>query len=231
MATARSPLSLQLLPGKQPDVGKLPRGGFVSLVIHTAVIAGTIYGTASARHTTPVAALGTTAVVIAPAEPQHEPASLPAVIVPLKDFQTVTAPAVIVIAIPVNLQERFDPKDFTGVGVDSGAATGVVPAPDQVYDPSVLDDPPILLLSPPLDYPPLLRQAGLTCRVVVEAVIDTTGRAETASVRVIQGAQSAFDQPSRQWMLDALFRPARAGGRHVRVRINRALDYAISRSP
>jgi len=59
-------------------------------------------------------------------------------------------------------------------------------------------------------------------------VIDTTGRAEPASVRVIPCAHPEFDQPSKQWMLHALFRPGLIAGHPVRVWINRALDYAIA---
>ena len=227
-----APPSLQLLAsGQKQDAGKLACGGLLSLVVHTAVIAGAINATVSARRTGTTRALDTAVVAIAPQDAQNETPP-PALDVPLKGFQTVTVPALIPTAIPsVNLQERFDPKDFTGVGVEDGTATGVAPATDQVCEPSVLDDPPILLSSPPLDYPPSLRQAGIAGRVVVLAVIDTTGRAEPASVRVIRGAHPEFDQPSKQWMLDALFRPARAGGRRVRVRINRALDYTITTSP
>ncbi|HXJ29731.1 MAG TPA: TonB family protein [Gemmatimonadales bacterium] len=192
------------------------------------MIAAAINATVSARRIGTARALDTAVVAIAPPDAQHETPP-PGLEVPLKGFQTVTVPALMPIAIPsVNLQERFDPKDFTGVGVEDGTVTGVAPVPDQVCEPSLLDDPPILLSSPPLDYPPSLRQAGIAGRVVVLAVIDTTGRAEPASVRVIQGAHPGFDQPSKQWMLNAQFRPARAGGRLVRVRINRALDYTIA---
>jgi TonB-like protein len=227
-----APLNLQLLAsGHKQDARKLACGGLLALVVHTAVIAEAINATVSARRTGTARALDTAVVAIAPPDAQHEPPPPPTLDVPLKGLQTVTVPALIPVAIPsVNLQERFDPKDFTGVAVEDGTVTGLAPVPDQVCEPSVLDDPPVLLSSPPLDYPPLLRQVGIAGRVVVLAVIDTTGRAEPASVRVIQGAHPGFDQPSKQWMLNALFRPGRAGGRPVRVRINRALDYTITTS-
>jgi hypothetical protein len=227
----RAPLNLQLLAsGQRQDVWRLACGALLALLVHTAVIAGAINATVSVRRTGTARALDTAVIAIAPPEAQHETPP-PALDVPLKGFQTLTVPALIPIGIPsVNLQERFDPNDFTGVGVEDGTVTSLAPAPDQVCDPSVLDDPPILLSSPPLEYPPLLRQVGVAGRVVVLAVIDTTGRAEPASVRVIGGAHVEFDQPSKQWMLNALFRPGRAGGRPVRVQINRALDYTITTS-
>jgi outer membrane biosynthesis protein TonB len=64
---------------------------------------------------------------------------------------------------------------------------------------------------------------------VVQAVIDTAGRAEPASVRVIQSADTAFDQDAQQWMLEALWRPARVAGHPVRLRVNRAIDYTSTR--
>ena len=98
---------------------------------------------------------------------------------------------------------------------------------DQAYDPNLVDDPPILLSSPPL-VPALLLQTGPTSRVVVQAVIDTAGRADPASVRVIQSADSAFEHNARQWMLETLWRPARVGGRPVRLWVNRAIDYTVT---
>lgn len=170
-------------------------------------------------------------MLIALPEPLHETPSPPVLDVSVKGFQTVTAPTVMSIAPPpVNLREHFDPKDFTGVSLEGETASGVVPVADQVCDPSLLDDPPILLSSPPLVYPPLPLQSGFTGEIVVEAVIDTTGRAEPASVRVFYGVYPAFEEPLRQWMLNALFRPARARGRPVRVLIYRPLDYAITGS-
>jgi len=233
VATGRSPLTL-LLHG--PDAGKFSGGGYLSLLIHAALIAAAIYGTASARHMAPAVRLGTRVVLIGPPEPQHEIPPTPVLDVSLEANQTVVAPVLIVIAIPsVNLQEHFDPKEFTRAGVEVGVeeetATGVLLTADQICDPSVLDDPPILLVSPPLDYPPLERQAGFTGRVVVEAVIDTTGHAEPASVRVIRTGYPAFDQPSREWMLNARFRPGRVRGRPVRVLVDRALDYRSTPSP
>jgi len=79
----------------------------------------------------------------------------------------------------------------------------------------------------PLDYPPALRRAGLQGRVTVQAVIDTLGRAEPASLKVIARPNTAFDQSARAYVLHAVFRPARVKGRAVRVLIRVPVDYAI----
>src|SRR5947208_16614128 len=63
--------------------------------------------------------------------PEQQPVQLD---VPLKGFQTVVAPDVIPTNIPpVNLQEHFDPKDYSGTGVEGGLASGMVPTGNEVF--------------------------------------------------------------------------------------------------
>ncbi len=223
---------MQLLASdRKPDASGFTRGGFVSLVIHTAVIGAAVFATISAHQTAGSTKLDTALVYIQPQEPQHE-ASPPAELqVPLKGFQTVAVPAIIPAALPpVNLQERFDPRDFSGVGVEGGTATGVTPVANQVYSTGDVDQLPALVSAPPLDrdYPPLLRQAGIMGRVVLQAVIDTSGRAEPGSIEVIRSVHPGFNDAAKRWMAKALFRPARKNGQPVRVLVTQALDYSLT---
>jgi len=98
---------------------------------------------------------------------------------------------------------------------------------DQVYAEATVDERPEIVSAPPLDYPPALRHAGLQGRVTVQAVIDTLGRAEPASLKVITHPNTAFDQSARAYVLQAAFRPARVKGRAVRVLIRVPVDYRI----
>ncbi len=103
-------------------------------------------------------------------EEQKKPEEQPPVVdVPqLKGFQTVVAPTDIPTNIPpINLQEHFDPKDYTGTGVEGGIGTGIVPSSDQVFMESVVEERPEVLSGPALNYPDLLRQAGVQGRVLV----------------------------------------------------------------
>jgi TonB family protein len=109
-----------------------------------------------------------------------------------------------------------------GNGDGRGGAT------DQVYSEAAVDEPVEILSVPPLEYPPALRQAALQGRVTVQAVIDTLGRAEPASVKIIARPNTAFDESARAYVLNAVFRPARVKGRAVRVLIKVPVDY---RSP
>src|SRR5712664_4128589 len=100
-------------------------------------------------------------------------------------------------------------------------------AADQVYSEATVDERAEIVSAPPPEYPPALRQAGLQGRVTVQAVFDTLGRAEPASLKVIARPNSAFDQSARAYVLHAVFRPARVKGRAVRVLITVPVDYRI----
>src|SRR5207249_12173929 len=132
----------------------------------------------------------------------------------LKGSQAVVAPTGIPTkSPPVNLQEHFDPRDYSGVGVEGGVATGIVPGSDQVLSVDVVQEKPELLSHPPPAYPPLLQQAGIEWRVMVQAIIDTTGRVEPNSARVAESANPGFDQPAKVVVLKSLNRPGRVYGR------------------
>ena len=227
------PLNLQLFASdRKPDAKGFTRGGLVSLLVHSAVIGGAIFATLSARQNAAMTKVDTAMVYVQPQDPQHETPPPPDLQVALKGFQTVTVPTTIPTEIPpVNLQERFDPKDFSGVGVEGGTATGVTPpSGNTVYSTAEVDQAPALLSAPPLDrdYPSLLRQAGITGRVVIEAVIDTTGKAELTSIQVMQSPHPGFNEAAKRWMSRALFRPARKGGHAVRVLVRQAIDYSLT---
>jgi TonB family protein len=122
---------------------------------------------------------------------------------------------------PIDLGERrFDPRDFTGIGHENNVAdpSGSTPA-GGIYDANaVLDgfDPAVLLAQPMPRYPAALQSAGVAGSVVVEFVIDTTGRVERPSVRMVESSHPAFEDAAQAAVLGARFRPARLNGRPVR---------------
>ena len=211
---------------------RLFRVGFGSLAIHSAIVAGVVYATLHAAPTDDRVRMDTTVVLLAPQE-QQKPAEPPPVqlVDALKGFQTVAVPAEIPTDIPaVDLQQRFDPKDYSGSGVEGGRANGLVVGGSDVYAEALVEERPALLSAPPPVYPALLKQAGIQGRVILRAIIDTTGRVEPASVRILKSPSPAFDQPTKDWVLKALFRPARLHGRGVRVFINLPVDYSLTGS-
>jgi len=95
--------------------------------------------------------------------------------------------------------------------------------------PEVVDERPEVLTGPPLSYPEPLRQAGVAGRVLVRAVIDTLGRAEPASVVVLESPNRGFDRAAIDYVRRALFRPARVLGRPVRVLVDVPIEFQITR--
>ena len=228
-----APLNLQLFASaRKSDAKGFTRGGLVSLVVHSAVVGGAVFATISARPGGGGAKLDTAIVYLQPQERLQETPPPPVLQVPLKGFQTVTVPDITPTAIPpVDLQEHFDPKDFSGVGVEGGTAAGVTPSDgNQVYTTLDVDQPPVRLSAPPLDrdYPTLLRQAGITGSVVLQAVIDTTGKAEPASIAVMQSTYPGFNDAAKRWLSEALFRPARKGGQAVRVMVRQVINFTLT---
>ena len=200
--------------------------GFASLAIHSAMIAGLVYATLDAAPRDEQVRLDMTVVLLAPLEQQDAAEPPPVQLADaLEGFQTVAIPAQIPTDIPpVDLQQRFDPKDYSGSGVEGGLSG------NEVYAEALVEERPALLSAPAPVYPALLRHARIQGRVILPAVIDTTGRVEPASVRIMRSPHPAFDQPTKDWVLKALFRPARLRGRGVRVFINLLVDYSITPS-
>jgi len=203
--------------------------GVVSLVVHTAIIAGAVIATLNAGQSDTKVRVDTAMVYLQEQQqkpPEQQPVQLD---VPLNVFQNVVATTEIPTNIPpVNLQEKFDPKDYSGSGVEGGTANGMVPTGNEVFMEAIVEEKPSVLSAPQPPYPELLRQAGIQGRVLIQAVIDTTGRAEPNSIKIIQSPNPGFDQPSRTWIQHALFRPARVHGRAVRVLVQVPLDYRIT---
>ena len=200
--------------------------GFVSLTIHTALIAAAIIATVKTGQSDTKVRTVTVVVYVDPQQQKHQ-VQIEGLI---KGFRNVVLPPDIekLKDIPrIDLHEKWDPKQYSGTGVEGGATNGVDPTGD-VYAESLVDVKPEVLSAPQPPYPELLRQARIGGRVLIEAIIDTSGRAERHSVRIVQSPDPAFDSGSRNWILNALFRPARVHGRAVRVLIQVPLDYRIT---
>jgi hypothetical protein len=123
----------------------------VSFTIHAGVIAGAVFATLQVKGTDHTVQVDTTMVLLAPQQrpkaPEQQPTQLD---VPLKGFQVVVVPPEIPADIPpVDLHEHFDPKDYSGAGVEGGRAQGVAPDDNRVYLETVVEQRPALLSGPP----------------------------------------------------------------------------------
>jgi protein TonB len=101
--------------------------------------------------------------------------------------------------------------------------------PGAVYRALTVDAAPVMLTHPVLEYPALLRSAGVEGIVVFEVVIDSTGAPEPGSLRVVQASHPAFVAAATRAVLAARFRPGRAQGRPVRVLIRQPIVFRLTR--
>src|SRR5204862_195074 len=109
----------------------------------------------------------------------------------------------------------------------SAQGNDIVPTGNEVFMEAIVEEKPAVLSGPTLQYPELLRQAQIQGRVLVQAIIDTLGRAEPPSVKVLQSPNPGFDQSAKSYVAKALFRPARVHGRAVRVLIQIPIDFRL----
>jgi periplasmic protein TonB len=219
-----------LIESKRKRDGKRLFGvGLVSLLVHAVVITGAVVATWNIGQSNTTVKVDTAMVYLnQPQQQQKPPEQHPVQLdVPLKGFQTVVAPSEIPTTIPpINLEEHFNPKDYSGTGVEGGVADGIVPTGD-VYAESVVEEKPDRLAGPQPTYPEMLRQAGIQGRVVVQVVIDTTGKAEPSTLRIIQSPNPGFNEVVKNSVLHTLFRPGRVHGRAVKVLVELPFDFKI----
>jgi len=219
-------------PKKQRTAGQF----VVSMIVHGLVITGAVMATKGAAEVVKERLADTTMVFLEPPKPEQPPPEQPppdAIVSanpPPKGFQTVVAVQDIPTEIPpINLNERFDPKDFTGTGVQGGVAVGVVggtgPVTGETYLEAQVDDPPELISAGPRRYPPVLERAGIGGTVTAEFVIDTTGHPEPNEFRIINTTNPAFNEPAKEMIMKSVFRPGRVRGQAVRVRVHQRVSF------
>lgn len=227
-------------------------GATMSIILHATLITLAVQATASVARDVPrvIAERLIMAEVKAkeePPPPEPEP-ELPrdAVVVPksqlpAKGFQVLTAPINIPNVLPeVDLSKAItDEADFSGRGVAGGIARGVVGGvvtdkpvaiePTQAYLVSEVELAARVLpgnVSP--RYPELLRETQIEGEVLIQFVVDTSGRAEPGSVRVIRSSHEQFSMAVKEALQRMRFAPAEIGGRKVRMLVQQPYEFHLA---
>ena len=224
---------------RQHDLRSFLKNSTASVIVHAVFILLAVYATLHAgesnnEHVRQVD-------VIVQTQKQEEKKDEPppqrvAVEPPPKGFQTLSIPTNIPVDIPPPQQnQHFDAADFSGVGVEGGVGSGVVGGTgvvtDQPYMEAVVEERPETIQSTCIQarYPEILRTAGIEGTVMLEFIIDTLGRAERNSIRIVRSPQAAFDGPAKEVVLSCRYHPGRISGRAVRVRVQLPIMFSISR--
>lgn len=114
---------------------------------------------------------------------------------------------------------------------DSTTALDLVPTrqPSKAGGP---DMPPSRALAGPAPaYPPLLKAAGITGRVLVSYVVDASGHVDPATVRVVQTSNRGFEAAAIAAIERSIFRPARHDGTAIPMRIAQEIVFTLPGRP
>lgn len=217
---------LESKPKKQRSVG----GTIFSIVVHALLIGGAVYATADAAIESDAEKQEKVEFVEVkkdePPPPKEPPPPPPDVTVappPPKGFQVLTAPIDIPDVIPdVDLTKKVtDEADFSGKGVAGGVGRGVEggtgPVTDQPYFEFQVEKPVIAAPGNPLPrYPSVLESSKVEGEVLAQFVVDTTGRAEMHTFKILKSSHDLFSGAVKNALPGMRFIPAEVGGRKVK---------------
>ncbi|HEX5074841.1 MAG TPA: energy transducer TonB [Gemmatimonadaceae bacterium] len=224
------------------------RGGgtVTSIVVHSILVGLAVYATANAaiRNEKPkqekIDFVETPKDEPPPPKEEPPPPPPPDVVVappPPKGFQVLTAPVEIPDVIPdIDLSKKVtDEADFSGKGVAGGVAKGVeggkaVVQSDQPYFEFQVEKPVVPApgsVAP--RYPDMLRQAGVEGEVLAQFVVDTTGKAEPGSLKILKSSHDMFVQSVKNALPQMKFIPAEVGGKKVKQLVQQPFTFSISK--
>lgn len=216
----------------------------VSMFVHVGLIVGAIKATQSAGEIIKDIVVDTSMVFLKPPEtPPPPPEKLPDNVVvsanpPPQGFQVVTPPDNIPTEIPpVNLNERFDPKDFTGKGVEGGIAAGIaggtgpVPIEGEVFLAAEVDETPQVENPAACQgkFPAMMQSAGIPGKVIMQFVVNTDGKVDPSTVKITSSTHKAFEEPARQGITSSgcTFKVGKSHGQPVRVLVQQAVSFKV----
>lgn len=216
-------------------------GTLVSIGLHALLITLAVYITAHAGEKV-VEKSRQEDVVFAkapppPPPPPDQPKPPPDVVVappPPKGFQVLQAPINIPDKIPdIDLSKAVtDEKDFSGKGVAGGKANGVVGGTptnsDQPYFEFQVEKPALAREgNPNPKYPSMLESSRVEGDVLAQFVVDTSGRAEMSTFKILQASNELFGSSLKSVLPSWRFYPAEAGGHKVKQIVQLPIKFAV----
>ncbi|MGH7679346.1 MAG: energy transducer TonB [Gemmatimonadaceae bacterium] len=215
----------------------------LSVVIHAVLITGAVWGTLQAKEAIEKPKAEKVEFVDMkkdePPPPEDKPPPPPEIVAappPPKGFQVLTAPIKIPDVLPeIDLSKKMtDEADFSGKGVAGGIAKGVVggtgPVTDQTYfefqvEKQVSQVPGSMNLR----YPDMLRSANVEGEVLVQFTVDTVGRVERGSIKILKSSHELFTNAVNSALPSARYYPAEIGGRKVRQLVQQPFNFTLTK--
>jgi protein TonB len=225
----------------KPKKARTLGGTIFSVVAHVVLLTGAIYVTAHAaikNEKEKVEKIQFAEMKKEPPPPPKPPPPKDVIVAPPppKGFQVLTAPVNIPDVIPtVDLTKKVtDEADFTGKGVAGGNSKGVAggtgPVGDQPYfDFQVEKQAAQAPGSPSPRYPDMLQSAGIPGEVLAQFVIDTTGKADMSTFKVLKSDNDLFTQEIKNTLPKMRFYPAEVGGRKVKELVQLPFTFKLQK--
>ena len=225
----------------KPKRDKNPGGVIASVILHAGLIGLAVAVTLNAglrnekeHREEDVKFVQTKAPPPKPEPPKPPPPQATVTPPPPKGFQVLTAPINIPTKIPdVDLSKAVtNEADFSGKGVEGGVARGVAVGkgtanPDQTYFEFQVEKPALAKEDNPKPvYPSMLESAGVEGEVLVQFVIDTTGRADMSQFKVLKSTNDLFTNAVKNVLPRMRFYPAETGGRKVKELVQFPFSFA-----
>lgn len=227
--------------GKTGGLGA--KGSFFSLILHTAGIGLAIVATANAGRKVIDDVREEKVQMVKQEEKKVEPEKKPPppdVVVappPPKGFQILAAPIEIPDVLPdIDLSKKVtDEADFTGKGVAGGTSKGVVggvPQPLQnteatYFDFQVEKQAKLVDGTANPQYPDMLKASSIQGEVLAQFVIDTTGRADINTFKVLKSTHQLFTDAVKKDLPRMRFLPAEVGGKKVKQLVQLPFSFSI----
>lgn len=228
-------------PKKERTIGQT----ILSVVVHAALIAGAIKATQGAAEIVQekIAAQADFVLNEPPPPPPPPPDQPPPTVVaanpPPQGFQTIMPPRDLPTEIPpVNLNEKFDARDFSGRGVEGGVATGIVGGTGPVITDNIVgsesftvdqvDDPAAVIGGTMPAYPDVMKSVGIEGVVRLRFVVGTNGRVEPNTIQVVSSSNKAFEPAAVNGIQKVIFKPARMRGQPVRQLVEQNIRFSLN---
>jgi protein TonB len=229
---------------------KQKRGGGVvaSTILHAVIITGAVYGTLHAKEALEKPKAEKVDFVTVKKdeppppkeEPKPPPPNMPQTAAPPKGFQVLTAPIKIPDVLPdIDLSKAVtNEDDFSGKGVAGGIAKGVVGGTPQApvgenqtyFEFQVEKQAASTPGNPPPKYPDALRSANVEGEVLAQFAVDTAGRADMSTFKVLKSTHDLFTNATKTAVSNMKFFPAEVGGKKVRQLVQMPFTFNLGKS-
>jgi protein TonB len=226
---------------RQRRTGGMALSAAMHIVIIGVATAATVHGKPSKDSAPPVTFLRFTIAPTPPKAPARPSSTAPSgaahVSAPTIPTLTISPPSIVPTSLPVvDLSRDADIEHFAIGPVAKGSPSGHPGRSLDLSDDSANQNEwrgqdllMRIVASAKPRYPEVLRQGGIDGAVLLQFVVDTMGRVDMNSVRVLRSTHDLFTQAVRNSLSSFRFKPAELGGKRVPALAEMPFEFAIRR--